>query len=373
MITGALRIADIAELAARCGEREADSPDVFSEENFSDVRKSGLLSGPLPASLGGSGWTLRDAADAIETLARRAPSMALLASMPVGLAGAHAVGVDAAPREQRQVWGEQIERFAERARAGTWYAAANSEKGAGGSLENTKTVAALGADGVWRLDGEKILGSAGRYADFFFSVAKVDPEQLPGCGVVETFFVRTDAEGVEVLSDWDGFGMRPTESNTVRYASAPAAEMWGFPNFIGLVQPVQYWYCLFSAIALGCARAMLDALGTPAPESPALRLRLSDALMRYEALRAYLGETADGWRAGAGPVYAARVLRTKTHVTSESVRLCAELFALTGGRRYRRGDALARTLADVFAGTALRPPLALALDQLVQQFSLEGV
>ena len=63
------------------------------------------------------------------------------------------------------------------------------------------------------------------------------------------------------------------------------------------------------------------------------------------------------------------MLRTKTYVTQEATRLCAELFALSGGRHYRRTDPLARALAASFAGTALRPPLPLALDMLVQQFS----
>jgi hypothetical protein len=91
--------------------------------------------------------------------------------------------------------------------------------------------------------------------------------------------------------------------------------------------------------------------------------------MRYEALRAYLLETAGQWREDPGPAYAARVLRTKTFVTQESTKLAAELFALSGGRHYRRGDRLARLLADSFAGTSLRPPLALALDTLVEQFA----
>jgi hypothetical protein len=73
----------------------------------------------------------------------------------------------------------------------------------------------------------------------------------------------------------------------------------------------------------------------------------------------------------AGPAYAARVLRTKTYVTQEATRLAAELFALSGGRHYRRGSALARLLADSFAGTALRPPLAQALDTLTEQFGAE--
>jgi alkylation response protein AidB-like acyl-CoA dehydrogenase len=90
--------------------------------------------------------------------------------------------------------------------------------------------------------------------------------------------------------------------------------------------------------------------------------------MREEAARAYLHETARAWRAGAGPAYAARALRTKTYVTQEATRLCAELFALSGGRHYRRSGRLARALAASFAGTALRPPLPLALETMVQQF-----
>ena len=92
--------------------------------------------------------------------------------------------------------------------------------------------------------------------------------------------------------------------------------------------------------------------------------------MRYEALRAYLFETAAGWRPGAPPAYRARVLRTKTYVTQESTKLAAELFALSGGRHYRRTGAVSRALADSFAGTALRPPLPLALDQLVENFNI---
>jgi len=136
------------------------------------------------------------------------------------------------------------------------------------------------------------------------------------------------------------------------------------------VQPLQYWFCLFAAIPLGCASSMLHALATPAPSSPALRLRFADCQMRIEALRAYLLETSAMWRAGAGAAYAARVLRTKTYVTQESTKLCAELFALSGGRHYRRTSPIARALADSFAGTALRPPLPLALDALVENFDL---
>jgi hypothetical protein len=74
------------------------------------------------------------------------------------------------------------------------------------------------------------------------------------------------------------------------------------------------------------------------------------------------------YRPASDAPYRARVLRTKTFVTQEAVRLCADLFALSGGRHYVRGGRVSGIMADVFAGTALRPPLALALDMLVDGF-----
>jgi alkylation response protein AidB-like acyl-CoA dehydrogenase len=357
-------------LAPRLADREAADSERYPADNIADLVASGVIRAPFPVSVGGSGCTLLDAVDAVETIASASPSTALLAAMPIGLAGVYSAGPDVAPQEHRRAWSEQIDRVAADYRAGTIYAACNSERGAGGSLEATKTVAQR-RNGSFELTGEKILASFGRHAGMFFSTAKVDKADLPGCGIVEFFLVRPDAPGVEILHDWDGFGMRSTESHTVRYTSAPTEGIVGFPNFIETVQPLTYWFTLFSAISLGCAAAIRRELSAPAPESAPLRLRLSEARMREEALRAYLHETARAWRPGAGPAYAARVLRTKTYVTQESTRLCAELFALSGGRHYKRDGRLARALAASFAGTALRPPLPLALDTLVQQFSAE--
>jgi alkylation response protein AidB-like acyl-CoA dehydrogenase len=360
----------VRELAARLAHRDAADSEHYPADNISDLVNAGIIRAPFPVAVGGAGSSLLDAVDAVEVIASASPSTALLAAMPIGLAGAYSAGPEIAPPAYRRGWAEQIERVAADYRSGALYAACNSEKGAGGSLAATKTIAEQ-RDGRFVLTGEKILASFGRHADMFFSTAKVDPAQLPGCGVVEFFLVRPTSPGVQIMNDWDGFGMRSTESHTVRYAAAPAEDIVGFPNFIEIVQPLTYWFALFSAIPLGCAAAIRRELSTPAPESPALRLRFADAHMREEALRAYLRETARAWSPGAGPAYAARALRTKTYVTQEATKLCGELFALSGGRHYKRDGRLARMLAASFAGTALRPPLALALDTLVQQFSEE--
>jgi alkylation response protein AidB-like acyl-CoA dehydrogenase len=360
----------VRELATTIAEREGADPEAFPKASLDDLKRAGVIRAPFPKELGGEGCTLAEAVRATELLAGASPSVALLTVMPLGLAGVYALGPEIAPEQHRAAWTAQIDEVAAEYRAGKWYAACNSEKGAGGSLASTKTIATRGADGAFSLTGEKILASSGRFADYFFSTAKVTQEELPGAGVVEFFLIPTASAGVEIMSDWDGFGMRSTESQTVRLDGVRAHALLGFPNFIEVVQPLEYWFCLFAAISLGCASATLQELATPAPASPALRLRFTDALMRIESMRAYLLETAEGWRAGAGPAYAARVRRTKTFVTQESTKLCAELFALSGGRHYRRNSRVARLLADSFAGTALRPPLPLALDALVEQFSL---
>jgi len=363
-------IGDLPGLLTAFAEREASDPESYPAASVADLHSAAILRAPFPAALGGEGCSLLQSVQAIQAIAGASPSLALIASMPLGLAGVYGLGPDAAPDEHRAAWCAQAELLAAAYRAGELYAACNSEKGAGGSLAATTTIAKRDASGAYRLSGEKILASSGRFAGHFFSTAKVDPTDLPGAGIVEFFFVRTDASGVTILDDWDGFGMRSTESQTVRYADATAEGLMGFPNFIEHVQPLQYFYCLFAAISLGCAGAILHELRSPAPASPALRLRFAEATMRFEALEAYLHQTTLGWRAASGPAYAARVLRMKTYVTQESTKLCAELFALSGGRHYSRGSRgsrsgrLARLLADSFAGTALRPPLPLALDAL---------
>ena len=356
----------LEELLPEFGKRERADPENYPVANVTELHRAGVLCAPFPAELGGEGCTLAESVAAIELMATVSPSTALVASMPLGLAGVFGTGAEAAPPEHREGWRRQIEWAAEQYRAGRLFAACNSEKGAGGSLAATKTTAARDQTGVFRLTGEKILASSGKYADYFFSTAKTDPAELPGCGIVEFFLVPSSAPGVSIAEDWDGFGMRSTESQTVVYSGAAAQALLGFPNFLAVVGPLQYWFCLFAAIPLGCVRAILDELSTPAPQSPALRLRFAEATMRYEAMRAYLQETAAAWRPGAGAGFAARVLRTKTYVTQEATKLGAELFALGGGRHYRRDGRVARLLADSFAGTALRPPLALALDALIE-------
>jgi alkylation response protein AidB-like acyl-CoA dehydrogenase len=351
----------------RFAAAEDADPEGYPGESVAALIGLGALAAPFAPELGGQGLGLPDAVALVEALAEASPSLALLAAMPLGLAGVLAATEPVVPEGLRGAFRDQVAAVARDYAAGGIYAACNSERGAGGAISATRTVAIRDEAGRHRLTGDKILASFGRHASVFFSTAKL-PE-----GGVEFFLVDSGAPGVTVRADWDGFGMRATESHSVRYEGVAARALVGYPGFLEAAQPLSWWWCLFAAIPLGCVASMLRTLGRPAPTSPALRLRLSEAVMGYEAARAYLLETAARWRPGADALLRARILRTKTHVTEQATRIAAELFAVSGGRHYTRSGAMARALADAFAGTALRPPLPLALDVLVDEFSLDGV
>lgn len=361
---------DLAALAPGMIEREAADSEAYPAETIARLFEAGLIAAPLRPEYGGSGWELEQTVEAVELVARASGSAGLIVAMPLGVSGIYGVDPGLVPAEHAGEWRRQVESYAADVSGGRLYAAVNSEKGAGGSLAAMKTVATKRADGRFALTGDKILGTGGKYAHTFFSSAKVSAEELPGAGIVEFFMVDSDAAGVTVKQDWDGFGMRSSESQSVRYEGAMARGILGYPNFIADFQPLPLWLCLFAAVPLGCAGAVLAEIGRSSPSSPSLRMQLNDGLMRYEAAKAYLLRVATEFRPGAGAAYNARVTRVKTYVAREMTKLAAEMFAFGGGSQYRRNGRAARAFADAFAGTALRPPLVLALDTMLENFNL---
>lgn len=361
---------DLAALAPGIIQREAADPESYPQQTIAELFEAGLIAGPLRKENGGSGWNLAQTVEAVELVARASGSAGLIVAMPLGVSGIYGVEPRLVPVEHAADWRQQVESYAVDVEHGRLYAAVNSERGAGGSLAAITTTAVKQADGTFALTGDKILGTGGKYAHTFFSSAKVSAEDLPGAGIVEFFMLDSTAPGVTLKQDWDGFGMRASESQSVRYDGAVTRGILGYPNFIAAFQPLPLWLCLFAAVPLGCAGAVLGELGKNSPSSPSLRMHLNDALMRYEAAKAYLLQVASEFRPGAGGEYNARVTRVKTYVAREMTKLAAEMFAFGGGSQYRRTGRAARAFADAFAGTALRPPLVLALDTLLENFSL---
>jgi hypothetical protein len=341
----------LQDILPSIAEREHTEPETFPAASIAALYGAGTIAAPFPAALGGSGASLAEMVAALEAIARVAVH-GLVASMPMGLAGVYGLGPGAAPEQHRSAWARQIERVAADYRQQRIYAACNSEKGAGGSLAATQTVATKGSDGRFTIAGEKILASSGHYASTFFSSAKVTQDDLPGAGIVEFFFVDVDAPGVNVLDDWDGFGEAHREPHGP-LRRRPDPRNHGLPGLHQrrpappvLVLPVRrhppgvceshppgHRYSQFTIAGPACAalrrRDALRAMHAPSRQ-PRLPRR------RRTRLRA-------------------RVLRTKTYVSQKQR---SSRRALRAGRwpQLPAHEPVARALADSFGGTALRPP-----------------
>ncbi|MCG2842434.1 acyl-CoA dehydrogenase family protein [Sandaracinobacter sp. RS1-74] len=119
----------------------------------------------------------------------------------------------------------------------------------------TETTLDLRRDGDrWLLDGEKYYCTGTLYADWVSAAAKEGEERV-------SVLVPTDAPGVSLIDDWDGFGQRLTASGTTRFENVEVFE----ENFLRRFNPGEYradsyisaFYQQFHLAALaGIARAV---------------------------------------------------------------------------------------------------------------------
>ena len=88
----------VRALGGDIAAREAEDPDRYPDESVRELIAAGALSMPFPRELGGLGASLAEATELLLAVAEASPSLALLVSMPLGLAGVLA-GADPAVAE----------------------------------------------------------------------------------------------------------------------------------------------------------------------------------------------------------------------------------------------------------------------------------
>jgi alkylation response protein AidB-like acyl-CoA dehydrogenase len=341
----------------------------FPQRNVDDLIAAGLLLLAVPVEAGGLGATLETYCGVVEELATGSPATALLLTMPVGWAALFLYPEECVPDAHRSAYREHRDWIFDEARAGHVFAAGNSEPGIA-VMQDSQTRAAPWY-GAWRLSGRKVFGSWGTHSDWLFSTARLPEGALPDAGAVEFFCLPTQGAGVHWANDWNSFGMAETASHSFDLREAPARGPMGFPGFATAPNPDYWWRLGFAAVALGCVRGLLAPLIERAGAlGPAARSELAGLTARYESARAYLMDTARRGDPLSTPLYSARALRAKTHVTQEAVALASTLFSLGSGSALAANGLAAKYLRDVFAGTGLRPPYKASLDMWGER--LEG-
>ena len=157
----------------------------------------------LPPAEGGSGASIPQLTRLVSALAAADSNVAHLWRGHFGFVELLLLRPDSA---ERRAWFERIA-------AGAIVGNATSEQ-TGNTLADIQSTVTE-TSGRWLLNGTKFYSTGTLYSDWVYSAAG----RADAAGAVErvTFAVRTDAPGVTVVDDWDGFGQKHTASGTTRF------------------------------------------------------------------------------------------------------------------------------------------------------------
>jgi alkylation response protein AidB-like acyl-CoA dehydrogenase len=344
-------------------DREAS----FPFDNFADFRKAGLLAVCVPRQHGGLGATYADYVRVSEEIGRYCGATALTFNMhnATMLWCGEVADLLTMTAAERTLHDEiRSAMFAGVVHRGDIHSQPFSEGLAPGATTGVATKA-VAVDGGWRVTGRKIFASLSGAAAFYNVTC-----QEPGSDEILLLGVPADADGVEIVDDWDPLGMRGTVSRTLlmRDVFVPAANEWmpaGAYNQAALRYP---W--LFLSLCpsyLGLTGGILDTTAAylrgelpgqaagARRDHPIKQHGWAQMQLRHEQSRALLYRAIDnagidpsehdlvtGWAASA------TVMEHAAEVASMAIRVC-------GGQSMMKSLPLERMYRDARLGSTMLP------------------
>jgi len=372
-----------AEIAAHWRAERADrfARTGLEAADFAELRSAGVTMLPVPVEQGGA-WrsveaSLRPTCDTLRVLAAGDPSVTLVSAMhPAVLAFFLA---NEAP--DHALWNEQREAVFASAAAGAQWGTVTSEPGSGGDVALTRSTAEPldDADDIdipgrrYAITGDKHFGSGTGVCTFALTTAIPAGEDEPAAFFLDTRRVAAGGEqpGFTVAREWDGVGMRATQSHAVRLDGARAIRFEWPSSLTDLARGAgPSNAALFTAVVLG---VLDEAIATARPRI-APRLAEMRPYEQVEWARAttehWLAEQAyDGILraiANGDPATAfAAGLRGKTAVAELAETIMRRVTRVVGGGTFSGSSPFSSWFEDVRALGFLRPPWGLAFDGLI--------
>jgi alkylation response protein AidB-like acyl-CoA dehydrogenase len=337
-----------------------DRENRFFDEDFAELRASGLLDVALPVEYGGGGVRLDEYSHLLRRLAYHAPATALALNMHVYWTGVAADLLRAGDDSCRAVL--------ERARSGDVLCALHGETGNDMPLL-LSTTSAVRVEGGWSLTGRKIFGSLAPVWTLggFHAVDTSDPDNP----LIVHGFVPRDTAGVEVVETWDTLGMRATQSQDTVLTGAFAPDELvvsvcpvGFAGAGPFHVAVFAWALIgFASVYLGAAKRAFDlavenvgrrssiALTGTMANHPGIQHQIADMRMAYDAAEALLERTATDWATGvAHPDWPVRLVGTRYTVINHAYDVVDRALDVSGGGGAFRRSRLEQLFRDVRMG-----------------------
>jgi alkylation response protein AidB-like acyl-CoA dehydrogenase len=168
------------------GRAERMARKALDTADFDALAKAGLTLTGVPANLGGlwkgASQSARPIAMLLRKLASVDPSLALVAAMHPTILLMWVMG----PADDQPLgWKKQQEDVLGAAREGHWFGTVASEPGIGGDLLATKATAKPDTDLIWRMSGDKFMGSGSGITSFMMTVAVPEGETRPDVFLID--------------------------------------------------------------------------------------------------------------------------------------------------------------------------------------------
>lgn len=329
----------------------------------------------IPVEHGGHWTTLNESGptivDAIRTLARGDQSVALVASMHPAIVVFWTAAAEA-PEPDRAAWAEQRAEVFDSVLDGGFWGTMTSEPGSGGDIMATRATAEPvdGQPGRYRLRGEKHFGSGSGVLSYMITTARPTGLDHPLGFFLDLRHQTWDGTGgLKITHPWDGMGMKATQSHAVMLDGVEGTA-FAWPGSIAGAAP----YAAALGLPMFCSVVVSivdEAMAEAERRLGGRKLRAHDEVewARAEVEYWMLTQAIDGLvRALVTKrveAVAADAVKAKLGIADLAETLVGRICRVVGGGAFSARSPFASWYEDVRALGYLRPPWALAYDQLI--------
>ncbi|MGI9371509.1 MAG: acyl-CoA dehydrogenase family protein [Hyphomicrobiales bacterium] len=383
--------ASISKIARELGEgtfaARADKWDreaIFPTENYHDMHKAGLLGISVPEQYGGLGAGFRAYALAAAEIGRYCGATALTLNMHVCSTlwtGDLADDLDLTAEERAQHEARREKHYRRILDDGAIYSQPFSEGSAAAAGFQPFATKAEKVDGGYKISGKKIFASLAGHADYYGTLCTLHREgKPPSRGDTLYLAIPADAEGVQVVGDWDPLGMRGTVSRTLLFDDVFVSddeELMPQGVYFKAASSWPHMFLTLSPAYLGIAQAAVDFTikylrgevpGTPPIKRrmyPTKQIAVAEMRIKLDMAKSLFFQTVSEACCNPTKDQVLRAYATNHTVMETSNDLCRLAIRTCGGQSMLKSLPLERLYRDSRCGALMLPWTAeLCLDRI---------
>jgi alkylation response protein AidB-like acyl-CoA dehydrogenase len=351
------RVSAVAEEHIKPHTDRIDREGTFARESVAALAKEGFLGLTVPTRFGGLGEGPRTAVAALDEVAQRCSSTAMIFLMHLCGVACYAAASD------------KMTRYLTAAARGEHLSTLAFSESGSRSHFWAPISRAVSENGRVRITARKSFVTSAGHADGYV-VSTVDANAKQPMESTLYLALRTDT-GVAVAGEWKGAGLRGNASAPMQLAEltlgddrALTAPGKGLDMMLGVVLPL--FQVGTAGVALGIAEAAVQAtqrhltttrlehLDKSLAELPTLRARLAQMRIETDRARAHLVAVLDSLDA-PGPLTQLLVLEAKAAATEAAVSVTELAMRTCGGAAYSGTLGLDRLFRDARAPIVMAP------------------